>query len=52
MAKSLGPFDVRRVPESQKHAKTKEICFAVLKPNEKVLFRKSSESMAIKSRSL
>jgi hypothetical protein len=51
VAKSLGPFDVQKVPESQKHAKNKEICFAVLKPNDRGLFRKTLESMANKFRS-
>jgi hypothetical protein len=35
VAKILGPFNAWKVPESQKHAKTRKICFAVLKPNEK-----------------
>jgi hypothetical protein len=33
--KSLGPFDVRKVPESKKTCKNKEIFFAVLKANKK-----------------
>jgi hypothetical protein len=41
VAKGLGLFGVRKVPKSQKHAKTKN-CFAVLKQNERGLFRKPS----------
>jgi hypothetical protein len=37
VAKILGPFDVRKVPE----VKSKGINFAVLKPNESDFFRKS-----------
>jgi hypothetical protein len=47
VAKRLGPFDVRMVPQSQ----NKEICFIVLKPNERGLFRKPPKSMANKFRS-
>jgi hypothetical protein len=47
VAKSLGLFDIRKVSESQKHAKTKN-CFTVLKPNERGLFRKPPESMVNK----
>jgi hypothetical protein len=52
VAKILGPFDVWKVHESQKHAKHKEICFVVLKPNGRILFRKSLDSMENKSMSL
>jgi hypothetical protein len=45
VAKILGPFDVQKVPKSQKHAKNNKICFAVLKPNERGSFRRSPESM-------
>jgi hypothetical protein len=40
-AKKLGPFNVSKVPEGKKHAKTcknKQICFEVLNPNERGLF--------------
>jgi hypothetical protein len=47
VVESLGPFDVLKVRESQKHAKTRKS-----KPNERGLFRKPLESMANKSRSL
>jgi hypothetical protein len=53
MAKSMGPFDIRNVlivKNMQK--KNKEIYFAVLKPNERGVFRKPLESMVNKSRSL
>jgi hypothetical protein len=50
VSKSLGPFDVWKVPESQ-NMENKEICFTVLKPNENGLFRKPPESMANKFRS-
>jgi hypothetical protein len=43
MAKSLGPLDVRKVPESQITCKNKEICIALLKPNERGLLRKPLE---------
>jgi hypothetical protein len=39
VAKRLGRVEVRKVPESQKLAKHKEICFTVLKPNGRGLFR-------------
>jgi hypothetical protein len=44
VAKILGLFDARNVPESQKHAKQK-IYFAVLKPNKRGLVRKFPDSM-------
>jgi hypothetical protein len=52
MAKILGLFDIRKVPKSQKHKKNKKICFAVLEPNERGSFRKSSKSMENMSRFL
>jgi hypothetical protein len=52
MAIRLNPFNIQKVPESQKKCKNKKICFAVLKPNERGSFRKSPESMENMSRSL
>jgi hypothetical protein len=53
VAKRLGPFDIQMVPKSPKHAKkNKEICFTMLKTNERGLVRKASKLMANKSRSL
>jgi hypothetical protein len=40
VAKRFGPFDVLKVPESQKTCKNKQIYFIVLKPNERGLFKK------------
>jgi hypothetical protein len=37
VAKRLCPFDVRKVLENQKHAKTKKIYFTVLKANERIV---------------
>jgi hypothetical protein len=51
MTKSLGSFDVLKVPKSHKHAKKKQICCTMLKPNERVSFIKSPESMENMSRS-
>jgi hypothetical protein len=51
VAKFLGPFDVRKVPESQKHAKNKKVCFTLLKPNKRRLSIKPLKSIANKSRS-
>jgi hypothetical protein len=46
MAKILGLFDVRKVPESQKHPHKKQAnMLCSVKPNERVSFRKSPESM-------
>jgi hypothetical protein len=42
----LGPFDGRKVPESQ----DKQICSKVIKANERRSFRKSPESMENMSR--
>jgi hypothetical protein len=52
VAKRLGLFDIQKVPKSSKHAKNKEVCFTMLKTNERGLVRKASKSMANKSRSL
>jgi hypothetical protein len=52
VAKILDPFDIRRSLKVKKHAKTKQICFAMLKPNERGLFRKFLDSMEYMSRSL
>jgi hypothetical protein len=55
MEKRLGLFDILKVSKSQKHAKKMQKqanCFVLLKPNERVLFRKSLESMEKKPRSL
>jgi hypothetical protein len=50
--KRLGPFDILKVPKSQKHAKTSKYAFAMLKLTERGLFRKSPHSMENMSRSL
>jgi hypothetical protein len=42
--KRLGPFDIRKVPESPKHEKQANLLHSV-KPNERGSFRKSRESM-------
>jgi hypothetical protein len=52
MEKRLGPFDVQKVPESQKTCKSKEICHVVSKPNQRGLFRKSPIAMENMLRSL
>jgi hypothetical protein len=52
VAKRVAPFNVQKVPKSQKHAKNKKICFALLKPNKRGSFRKFPESMEKMSRSL
>jgi hypothetical protein len=49
---SLGLFDNQKAPETQKKCKNEEICFTVLKPDERGLFRKSPESMANKCMSI
>jgi hypothetical protein len=45
MTKVLGPRNVWKVHECQKHAKTSKICFVMLKPNERGLFRESPNIM-------
>jgi hypothetical protein len=44
MEKRLGPFDIRKVPESPKHEKQANLLHSV-KPNERGSFIKSRESM-------
>jgi hypothetical protein len=51
VTKRLGQFIVQKVLKVKKQHENKDICFAVLKPNERALFRKSSDSMENKSRS-